>query len=324
MINILMKLILPSQLAEAVEPKLARIAPNLEIVHTDRDGMPDGDLSDAEILLRWWIGVDALKRLLRSAPRLRWMHTPSAGVDTLLIPEIVERDITLTNSAGAHAIPIAEFVLLFMLGHVKRVRDLAALTPENAWERGRNLQLGELSGQTVLVVGMGSIGQEIARRATAFGMRVFGSRRRPQPMQGVEKVVGEGEWRDLLPEADYVVIATPLTNATRGMVDKAAFERMKPSAYLINIARGQIVQTEPLLAALREGQIAGAGLDALPEEPLPPGHPLWSAPNSWITPHISWSSPLMRERAIGIFLDNLRRYQAGEPLVNVVDKAAGY
>jgi phosphoglycerate dehydrogenase-like enzyme len=137
-------------------------------------------------------------------------------------------------------------------------------------------------------------------------------------------VVGAEEWRDLLPEADYVVIAAPLTAATRGMFDAAAFARLRRGAYLINIARGEIVDTPALLAALHEGRLGGAALDALPEEPLPPDHPLWSAPNVWITPHISASSPHMRERAIGVFLENLRRYRAGEPLINTVDKAAGY
>lgn len=319
-----MKLILPSRIADAVEPRLAEYAPGIAVVHVDQEGVPDGDLSDAEVFLRWWTSMEVLRRILAAAPRLRWMHTPSAGVDQVLTPELIERDITLTNSAGAHAIPIAEFVLLFMLGHAKQARELAALTRENAWERARSLHLGELYGKTALIVGLGHIGQEIARRAAGFGMRVLGSRRHPRPVAGVERVVGEGAWRDLLPAADYVVIATPLTEATRGMFDAAAFARMKRDAYLINIARGEIVDTGALLAALHEGRIAGAGLDALPEEPLPPDHPLWSAPNVWITPHISWSSPHMRDRALDIFFENLRRYRAGEPLINQVDKAAGY
>jgi phosphoglycerate dehydrogenase-like enzyme len=241
-----------------------------------------------------------------------------------MIPEVLEREIVLTNSAGAHAIQIAEFVLMFMLGHAKRVRDLAALTPTNTWERGRTLELDELHDKTLLVLGLGHIGQQIARRAAAFGMRVLGSRRRPGPLAGVERVVGEQEWRQLLPEANYVAIATPLTDATRGMLDAAALARMRPGAYLINIARGEIVDTTALIAALEQGRLAGAALDALPEEPLPPEHPLWRAPNVWITPHISASSPQTRERAIAIFLENLGRYRAGEPLINVVDKQAGY
>jgi phosphoglycerate dehydrogenase-like enzyme len=319
-----LKLILPTRIAEYVEPRLADIAPDWQAVHIDEEGAADGDLADAEVFLRWWTSREAFRRVLEAAPRLRWVHTPSAGVDGLLIPELLSREIVLTNSSGVHAIPIAEFVLLFMLGHAKRVRDLLALTPQDAWERGRSLHLNELHGQTVVIIGLGSIGQEVARRAAACGMRVLGSRRHPAPMAGVERVVGAEEWRDLLPEADYVVIAAPLTAATRGMFDSAAFARLQRGAYLINIARGEIVDTPALLAALHEGRLGGAALDALPEEPLPPDHPLWSAPNVWITPHISASSPHMRERAIGVFLENLRRYRAGEPLINMVDKAAGY
>jgi phosphoglycerate dehydrogenase-like enzyme len=319
-----MKLIIPTSIADKVEPQLREIAPRAEVLHVDQQGAGDGDLANAQVLLRWWMPSTTLRRILAAAPRLRWLHTPSAGVDGLLIPEVKEREIVVTNSAGAHAIPIAEFVLLCMLGHAKRARNLAALTPENAWEHGRSLQLDELYEKTLLILGLGHIGQEIARRAAAFGMRVIGSRRRPAPLAGVERVVGEDAWRALLPEADYLVIATPLTGATRGMLDAAALARMQPGAYLINIARGEIIDTAALIAALEQNRLAGAALDVLPEEPLPPEHPLWRTPSAWITPHISASSPRTSERAIAIFLENVRRDMAGQPLVNVVDQQAGY
>jgi phosphoglycerate dehydrogenase-like enzyme len=155
-------------------------------------------------------------------------------------------------------------------------------------------------------------------------MRILGSRRTPRPMPGVERVVGNDGWRELLPEADYVVLATPLTAETRGMLDAAAFAAMKPSAYLVNIARGAIVDEPAMVAALREGHIAGAALDTFEQEPLPPDSPLWSMPNVTITPHSTAHSPRMRERQIGLFLENLRRFRNSEPLLNVVDIAAGY
>jgi phosphoglycerate dehydrogenase-like enzyme len=319
-----MKLIIPSSIANKVEPQLREIAPRADVVHVDQEGAGDGDVSDAEVLLRWWMPPTTLRRILATAPRLRWLHTPSAGVDGLLIPEVLERKIVLTNSAGAHAIPIAEFVLLCMLGHAKRASDLAALTPENGWAHGRTLQLGELYEKTLLILGLGHIGQEIARRAAAFGMHVIGSRRRPAPIAGVERVVGEDAWRALLPEADYLVLATPLTSATKGMLDATAFAQMRPGAYLVNIARGEIIDTAALIAALEQGQLAGAALDVVPEEPLPPEHPLWRTPNVWITPHISASSPRTSERAIAIFLENVRRDLAGQPFINLVDLQAGY
>lgn len=319
-----MKLIIPQSLAEEMTPRIREIAPDAQIVQVAKDGTPDGDLADADALLRAMSNT-AFKRVLGEAPRLRWVHTISAGVDSVLLPELLERDeIVLTNSAGAHGIPISEFVLAMMLAHAKRLRELAALTPENAWPHGRDLELGELHGMTILVLGLGSIGNEVAKRAAAFGMRVWGNRRHPEPTEGVEKVVGEHEWRDLLPEVDYLVICTPLTNATRGMVDQAAFERVKTGAYLINIARGQIVETDALLEALHSGKLSGAALDTVPEEPLPADHPLWSAPNVWITPHISASSPQTESRSLEFFYENLRRFVAGEELTNIVDKSAGY
>jgi phosphoglycerate dehydrogenase-like enzyme len=137
-------------------------------------------------------------------------------------------------------------------------------------------------------------------------------------------MVGDGEWRELLPEADYVVIATPLTPQTRGMFGKAELAAMRPGSYLINIARGEIIDEAALLDALRNGPIAGAALDVFEQEPLPADNPLWSQPNAFVTPHISWQSPNIRPRTIGLFLDNLQRYAAGEPLINIVDKHAGY
>jgi phosphoglycerate dehydrogenase-like enzyme len=319
-----MKFIIPTSIADKVEPQLRAIAPGADVVHVDQEGAGDADLADAQVLLRWWMPATTLRRILAAAPRLRWLHTPSAGVDGLLIPEVIERKMVLTNSAGAHAIPIAEFVLLCMLGHAKRARELAALTPENAWQQGRTLHLGELYEKTLVILGLGNIGQEIARRAAAFGMRVIGSRRRPAPLGGVDRVVGEDAWRALLPEADYLAIATPLTSTTRGMLDAVALAQLRPSAYLVNIARGEIIDTAALIAALEQSRLAGAALDVLPEEPLPAEHPLWHTPNVSITPHISASSPRTSERAIAIFLENVRRDMAGQAFVNLVDQQAGY
>jgi phosphoglycerate dehydrogenase-like enzyme len=318
-----MNIIIPESIVAELEPRISAIAPEATVVRVTDNGDPLGDVSDAEVFIRWWTGLESFVRVLESAPRLRWVHSPSAGVDHLLIPRIMESEIILTNSAGAHAIPIAEFVLLYMLNHVKDVPGLKALPPEE-WNRGDDVRCGELFDNTLLIVGLGAIGTEIARRARAFGMRVIGSRRHVRPTEFVNQVVGEHGWRALLPEADYVVLAAPLTEQTRGMFDADAFANMKPSAYLINIARGQIVDTDALLEALHTRRIAGCALDALPIEPLPPDHPLWRAPNTWVTPHISYSSPRTRGRMFEIFFDNLRRFQGGEPLVNVVDKKAGY
>lgn len=184
--------------------------------------------------------------------------------------------------------------------------------------------LEELADATLLILGTGNIGKAIASRAKAFGVRVWGSRRHPEPLPNFDKIVGADEWRSLLPAVDYVVIATPLTPETKGLIDEAALRSMRQSAYLINIDRGAIVDEAALLTALPEGWIAGGGLDTVATEPLPPESPLWSLPNALITPHCSALSPRLRERIAQLFIDNLKRYQTGQPLRNVVDKQAGY
>lgn len=314
-----MKIILPAQIREQLAPQLPD---GPAYCWVDEQGAFDGQPADAAAYFRWWTGRPILQKVLEQAPELRWLHTPSAGVDHVLIPPVLERDITVTNSAGVHAIPIAEFVMALLLSHAKRLPDYRAAQAAARWER--SFRPGELYEQTLLILGIGGIGQAIASRAAAFGMRVLGSRRSPRPIEGVAQVVGMDGWRALLPEADAVVIAAPLTEETRGMLDAAALEAMKPSAYLINIARGAIIDEPALIAAINAGRIAGAALDTFEEEPLPPESPLWRLPNVTITPHTTSGSPRMHERQIALFLENLRRFRGGEPMLNVVDKAAGY
>ncbi|MFN6499417.1 MAG: D-2-hydroxyacid dehydrogenase [Nostoc sp. DedQUE01] len=315
-----MKLILPDHLIAEIKPQLPS---DVEFVQVDSEGNLNGDASDAEVYVNgFYLKSSTLDKVLAAAPKLRWQQTPSAGVNHILTPNFLQRDIILTNGAGVHAIPISEFVLAFMLYHAKNLRKLQTLQDEHTWIRGVFLE--ELADATLLIIGTGNIGQAIASRAKPFGVRVWGSRRHPEPLPNFDKIVGADEWRSLLPAADYVVIATPLTPETKGLIDEAALQSMRPSAYLINIARGAIVDETALLTALREGWIAGAGLDTVAIEPLPPESPLWSLPNAFITPHCSALSPRLRERIAELFIDNLKRYQTGQPLRNVVDKKAGY
>jgi phosphoglycerate dehydrogenase-like enzyme len=318
-----MKIILPNQIAPDVEPLLP---PDIQVIHMDLEGECDDDPDDAEVLFRWWTPGATLDKILARAPKLRWIHTPSAGVDHLLTPTIVQREIVLTNNAGGHAIPIAEFVLASLLTHAKRLPALHAAQSKHRWVDHHSAQ--ELMDATLLIIGLGGIGRAIAERAAAFGMQVWGSRRTAHPEDndcpGVTKIVSGDAWQTLLPNADYVVIAAPLTAETRGMIDAAALRAMRSSAYLVNIARGAIIDEAALLTALREGWIAGAALDTFETEPLPPESPFWSLPNVFITPHCSALSPRLRQRAIALFLDNLTRYQKRQPLRNVVDKEAGY
>jgi phosphoglycerate dehydrogenase-like enzyme len=315
-----MKIILPLELEATIAPYLSNA---VDVVWADPDGNLDGDASDAEVyFINFYLDLDAFRRVLSAAPALRWQHAPSAGVEHLFIPEFLERDTILTNSAGVFAIPIAEFVLGLMLNHAKQLPDLKAHQMQRQWYREAAFQ--ELMDKRLLIIGAGGIGQAIATRASAFGMQVWGSRRRVEPLPGFDQVVGAMEWRSLLPEADYVVIATPLTPETRGMIDKDALRSMRSNAYLINIARGAIVDEAALITALSESWIAGAALDTFSTEPLPAASPLWSLPNVVVTAHCSGESPRNIDRIVALFFENLQRYQQGLPLKNVVNRQQGY
>lgn len=320
-----MKLLLATEFKLELEPKLTQLDPDLQIAWVDTNGQFEGDPSDAEVYFNWfYLKPDLLHRVLTAAPNIRWHQTTSAGVNHILTPEYLQRDIVLTNGAGTFAIPIAEFVLTYILFHAKHLTDLLELQANHSWKKSIQLPMQEVWGKTLLIIGAGSIGQEIAKRASAFGMHVWGSRRHPQPTPGFEQVVGADEWRSLLPEADYVVLATPLTPETRNLIDAEALRAMRSTAYLVNIARGAVVDEAALITALKEGWIAGAGLDTFQTEPLPADSPFWSLPNVLVTPHCSGFSARITERTIALFLDNLTRYRLGKPLRNVVDKTTGY
>ncbi len=315
-----MKIILPVELAAKVEPVLP---PDIEFVRVDSEGNFDGDPSDAEVYFNGFkLKNTTLHKVLAAAPKIRWQHTPTSGVNRILTPIFLKHNILLTNEPGVHAIPIAEFVLNFMLYHAKNVPKLQKSQSEHHWMNW--LELQELYNKNLLLIGTGNIGQEIAVRAKAFSMNVFGSRLHPEPLPNFDLIVGADKWRSLLPEVDYVVIATPLTPETKGLIDAKALRSMRKSAYLINIARGAIVDENALLTALGEKWIAGAGLDTFTTEPLPPESPFWSLPNVLITPHCSSLTPQLYDRIVALFIDNLTRYRNGKPLRNVVDKNAGY
>ncbi|RCJ40586.1 hydroxyacid dehydrogenase [Nostoc minutum NIES-26] len=315
-----MKIILPIDVATELEPHLPD---DIAVMRVDSEGNLDGDATDAEVYFSWFfLKLTTLHRVLESAPELRWHHAPNAGVNHIITPKYIERNLILTNGAGVHAIPIAEFVIAYMLSYAKQLPRLHQQQTQHRWQKGLPIQ--ELLDKTLLIIGAGGIGQEIASRAKAFGMRIFGSRRHPQPLSNFDKVVGADEWKALLGEADYVVIATPLTWDTKGMIDAEVLRLMRPNAYLINIARGAIVDEFALIQALRDGEIAGAALDTVFAEPLPSESPLWSLPNVFITPHCSGNSPRVKERSLALFLDNFTRYRQGKPLRNIVDQRVGY
>jgi len=260
--------------------------------------------------------------LWRAAPNLKWVQSWGAGVERFLTRDFVASPIVLTNAAGIYAIPIAEHIMAFVLHFSRRFDRALRAQREARWDW---VEPDELAGRTLGIVGLGGIGAEAARRAKALDMRVIGTRRRPELGGGyVDEVRGHEQLDWLLAEADYVALCTPLTPQTRRLIGAPQLARMKPTAYLINVGRGGLVDEAALVAALQERAIAGAGLDVFEQEPLPPESPLWGLPNVLITPHTAGGSPRSHERIMALFGENLRRFLAGEELLNVVDKREGY
>ena len=296
-------------------------------LHDDEVIVPKDESQLATLVREVEIGVGTnngtrVRPFLDAAPRLRWYHSAGAGVERLVVlPQFRERGIVLTNNSGAMDLPIAEHVIGLVLSAAKRLYRYRDQQARAEWQEHRQ---DEIRGQTLLVYGLGSIGGEVARLASALGFRVIGVRRAGMPVPGVERLYTPEQLPDAAAEADYLVVCAPLTHATLGAVSHAVFTRMKKTAWVVNIARGPIIDKEALTEALRAGTIGGAALDALWTEPLPADDPLWQMPNVIITPHSSNSSPRVRERSVALFHENLRRYKAGEPLLNRVDLEAGY
>jgi phosphoglycerate dehydrogenase-like enzyme len=265
-------------------------------------------------------GVD----LRALAPRVRWVQTIAAGADRMP-QELISEGIVFTTSSGVSAKPISEFVLAFMLMFTKGWPGFFHNQAAHKW--GPVKRPTDLAGHTVGIVGLGHIGGEVARLSKAFGCRVLGIRRSfttRGPDEVADEAVPTSDLFYLMGESDFVVITAPLTAETRGMIGPEQLAAMKPTAYLINVSRGGLVNEPALVAALKEGRIAGAGLDVFAVEPLPQDSELWDMPNVIVSSHSSGGSEHSRERQEEIFLENLRRYLAGGPLMNVVDPARGY
>lgn len=259
------------------------------------------------------------------ATRLRWVQAGTAGVDRLLRLGLHGRDIVLTNATGAHGVPMAEQILAMMLAFATGLHSLIRAQTQHAHVAKEVIRTKfELAGQTLCVVGLGDIGGTLAQKALRLDMRVLGVRRSGTPFPGLHAQYTPDGLHEALSKADHVALCLPLTPATTAMIDEAELRAMRPSAYIYNVGRGASIAREPLLRALQEGWIAGAGLDVTDPEPLPPDSPLWEMPNVQLGQHTSGSSPYNAERITDIFLDNLARYRRGEPLRNLIDTAAGY
>lgn len=328
---------------DAALERLASALPGgwrMRVVHSPADGRADGGAPSAEALAavagaEVYFGAGFPPALLDAAAAggsdaLRWVHSVTAGIGASLYPRMRQSPVLLTNSAGIYAEPMADTVLAMML-HFARGLDFAVRSQgQGRWDRdpfdAADSPVRELAGSTVGVVGYGGIGRAVARRALAFGTRVLALKRSASdfPTDGVEVLTGAEGLAALLERSDYVVLTVPETDATRGLMDRAALERVKPGAVLINVSRGGVLDEEALADALRRGRLRGAGLDVFQHEPLPPESPLWGHEDVLITPHVSGVSRRFWERQLELMLENLRRYLAGERLLNLVDKEAGY
>ena len=284
-------------------------------------------VSDAEA----YFGFGFNRGLLAAAPRLRWVHSAAAGVGSLLFPELVASDVVLTNSAGVMAVPIAEHVVGGII-HLLRSFDIAVELQRRAtWDKapfvGDGSRMRELGDCRALVVGAGGIGSAVATRLAAFGVVCTGIRRRPElgAPPGFARVVGPDALDEELPAADLLILAAPSTPTTERLLTAERLSRLPQDAIVVNVARGALLDAGALAVAVESGKLRGAVLDVFDHEPLPAESPLWALPQILLTPHVSAVSPRrFWERALALFAENWRRYDAGERLRNVVDKQAGY
>jgi phosphoglycerate dehydrogenase-like enzyme len=336
------KALLTTRLNDTQLNRLRAISPRLVIVHKPAgEGWSRADTSDL------FEGDEEIfygsmpPRNLSKAPRLKWVQLHSAGVDHLNGHPIMRSRILITTSSGIHAVPIGEFVVMMMLALARHVPQVIRMQDHSEWPKGAWKTFGgsELRGKTLGVIGYGSIGREAARIAKrGFNMRVLALTRtdKKEDPGYVERGTGDPEGKlpdewfrtqhlpELLSQSDFVVITTPLTNETRNMIGEAELRSMKPSAYIINVARGGIIDEEALVRALKEHWITGAGLDVFSTEPLPATSELWKLENALIAPHVSAATPNYEDRAVELFAENLRRYLNEERLLNLVDKSMGY
>jgi phosphoglycerate dehydrogenase-like enzyme len=302
--------------------RIAAAAPGSRLVSVSWEGLSDSDLSDVEVLLRGPLPQGIFDRLLARCPRLMWVHSATAGVERVLTPTALERGLAITNARGVFSEPIAEYVLMMILAVSRRLPQLLELQRERTWQP---LAAREMANLTVGVVGLGSIGRRVAEICLSLGSQVVATRRSlgSADLAGITVLPPE-RLPELMEQSDFIVLALPLTPDTENLFDAGMLAHAKPGAWLINIARGALVDERALVRALREGPLGGAVLDALRQEPLAPDSELYAMPNVIVTPHTSWSSGRVLDRSIELFCDNLERFRRGKPLLNLVDPAAGY
>jgi len=313
-------------LARPEDPGLRRLEPPPEGVRFVVGWQPDAFVGAPapDALLDCWAGPTRIVAVLEKAPGLRWIHARSAGLDRVLVPEVVAHPSVLTNGRGAFSPALAEFALAALLFFAKDLRRLVSQQVAGAWEP---FDMERLEGRRVGIVGYGDIGRAVATRLRPLGVEVLALRRRPERSRGdalVSEAFPPERLLDLVARSDDVVIAAPLTPQTHGLVGREAIAAMKRTSVLVNVGRGPVVDEAALVESLEQGRIRGAALDVFETEPLPAGHPFWRLRNVLLSPHCADHVPGWVDEAMRVFLRQLERFRREQPLWDVVDKAAGY
>lgn len=288
------------------------------------DGVPQ-EIAGTEIFIGWRLQPEHFAK----AEQLKWIHSPTAAVHQLMYPALVASSVLVSSSTGVHGPVVAEHATAVLLALAKRLPQAARYQAKGQWSQKELWQEHprprEVAGACVAVIGMGQIGREFTRRAKALGMKVLAVREDPSKgTDGADAVFGANQIEEVLPQADYVLLCPPVTSATERMIGQTRLEKMKPDAYLINVARGDLVDEPALLRALQERRIAGAALDVFEKEPLASSSPFWELDNVLITPHTAAVTEKLWERHYQLIVENLKRFLSGQPLLNLVDKKRGY
>jgi len=299
--------------------------PPTEVVHSAKKPDDEAALRGADVLIGWSLSPEQF----RAAKSLRWIYSITAAVDQFLYPELVSSEIAISNAGSVHGPVVAEHAIAMLLALAKRLPSAVRYQQRRKWAMEaiwkEQPRPRELRGASLVVVGLGSIGVEVASMAAALKMNVIGVREHPERgSRGAHEVLGYDELDSALARADFVVLAAPLTERTRHLIDARRLRLFKPSTFLINVSRGALVDESALAKALRERRIAGAALDVFEEEPLSRWSPLWKMPQVLITPHTAFLTENVWQRHYQVFTANLKRYLAGQPLENLVDKKRGY
>lgn len=313
-------------LADPNEPQLSmlkELGESAEIVIGNSRAMFDRSAASASVLFNWSGSLELLRDVVSMARHLRWVHSRSVGLERTLFPELVENSAILTNGRGVFSASLGEFALAAILYFAKDFRRLIRTQIAHKWEQ---FDVEVIAGKTVGIVGFGDIGRAVAARVRPLGMKILAlkrhSPREADPL--IDKSYLRNGLLEMLSASDYVVVSTPLTAETRGMIAEAEFSAMKPTAVVINIGRGPVIKEQAMISALAEGRIHGAALDVFDEEPLAAGHPFYKMENVLISPHCADHTSDWLEQAMRLFIEQYEKFRSGKPLLYVVDKKLGY